>query len=194
MAPSLTTPRLTLRPWRDEDAPAALTIYGHPDVIRWLSPAMERVCDTPAMRLVLQQWIAENERAAPPAGHWAIVRRENDRVIGAARLLPLPPRQEDLEIGWHLHPDLWGNGYATEAASVVASWAFSHDVNEIFAVVRPDNVRAGATLRRNGMEWVGETNKYFGMALQVFRLRRADLDTAAPLTPQPPAVEDLELS
>ena len=36
MAPTLQTPRLTVRGWRIEDAPAALEIYGSPDVARWL--------------------------------------------------------------------------------------------------------------------------------------------------------------
>jgi hypothetical protein len=26
------------------------------------------------------------------------------------------------------------------------------------------------------MEWVGETDKYYGLQLQVYRLRKADLD------------------
>jgi hypothetical protein len=30
------------------------------------------------------------------------------------------------------------------------------------------------------MEWVGETEKYFGLRLQVFRLRPPDLDAASP--------------
>jgi RimJ/RimL family protein N-acetyltransferase len=50
--------------------------------------------------------------------------------------LPLPPGNEDLEIGWQLHPDVWGNGYASEATYALATWAFSQDVQEIFAVVR----------------------------------------------------------
>jgi hypothetical protein len=43
-------------------------------------------------------------------------------------------------------------------------------------VSRPINSRAEATARRIGMEWVGETDKYYGLRLQVFRLRPGDLD------------------
>jgi RimJ/RimL family protein N-acetyltransferase len=64
--------------------------------------------------------------------------------------------------------------------------AFHHDVGEIFAVVRPGNTRAAATVHRNGMEWVGETGKYFGMNVQVFRLRRVDFDATAPTSLLPP--------
>jgi RimJ/RimL family protein N-acetyltransferase len=182
----LTTERLTLRPWRVEDARAAVDVYGHHEVTRWLSPDMDQVPDFAAMRLLLQQWIAENARLAAPAGRWAIERNHDQQVIGGAILLPLPPGNEDMEIGWQLHPDAWGNGYASEATHALATWAFNHDVAEIFAVVRPGNARAAATVRHNGMHWVGETSKYFDTDLQVFRLRRADLDRAAPEGHHPP--------
>jgi hypothetical protein len=51
--------------------------------------------------------------------------------------------------------------------------------DEIFAVVRPDNTRAAATVRRNEIEWVGETSKYFRLTMQIFRLRSADLNRTA---------------
>ena len=52
----------------DRDAAAALGIYGHPDVARWLSPVMDRVSEPAGMRLLLQQWIAQDARSVPPAG------------------------------------------------------------------------------------------------------------------------------
>lgn len=189
LRPPLVAPRLILRGWQVEDALAALAVYGHVEVARWLSPAMDRVPDLAAMRLLLQQWIAETARIALPAGRWAIQRRSDGQVIGGAILLPLPPGDEDLEIGWQLHPDVWGHGYASEATYALAEWAFRHDVDEIFAVVWPGNTRAAATVRRNGMHWVGETNKYFGLTLQVFRLRSADLNQAAPNAQLPPTFD-----
>ena len=91
----------------------ALGIYGHSEVAGWLSPVMDRV-PVAGMRLLLQQWIAEDARSVPPAGRWAIRRGSDDRVIGGVYLLPLPPGRDDLEIGWQLHPEVWGQGYATE--------------------------------------------------------------------------------
>jgi RimJ/RimL family protein N-acetyltransferase len=186
LSPTLVTERLTLRPWQRDDAPAALATYGHAEVARWLSPVMSRVHDLAAMRLLLEQWIAEDARLVPPAGRWAIERNEDRMVIGGAILLPLPPGDEDLELGWQLAPPMWGKGYASETTYALASWAFGQGVGELFAVVRPDNTRAAATVRQNGMHWVGETTKYFGLDLQVFRLRQADLDSAAPAGHHPP--------
>lgn len=113
-------------------------------------------------------------------GRWAVVRRDGDLVVGGAGLLVLPPGDEDLELGLQLAPAVWGNGFAAEAAHALAAWAFDHGVDEVFSVVRPENSDAAAVVRQNGMEWVGETTKYFGETLKVFRLRRADLDHTAP--------------
>ena len=179
MAEQLFTERLVLRTWHLDDVQAALEVFGHAEVARWLSPIMEQVADLPAMCLLLRQWIAEDARANPPAGRWSIQQREDDRVIGGATLLPLPPGNQDLETSWQLHPDVWGQGYSVEMTHALAPWAFQHEVDEIFAVVRPDNTRAAAAVRSNGMEWVGETSKYFGLTMEVFRLRVADLNLAA---------------
>jgi RimJ/RimL family protein N-acetyltransferase len=180
VAERLVTERLVLRSWRLDDANAALGIYGDAEVARWLSPAMDRAPDEPAMRLLLQQWVAEDARMTPPAARWAIESRDGGRLLGGAILLPLPPGDVDLEMGWQLHPSAWGRGYATEAGRAIARWAFSQGIDEVLAVVRPANRRAEATVRRIGMEWVGETEKYFGLRLRVFRLRPPDLDAAPP--------------
>ena len=174
MAQRLLTERLVLRPWTVDDADAALRPYGAADVARWLVPAMDQVLDAAAMRLVLQQWVAEDARLQPPAGRWAIELRDDGRLIGGATLLPLPP-DDEYEIGWQFDPEAWGHGYATETGHALALWAFEQGIEQVIALVRPANSRAMAMVRRLGMEWVGETEKYHDLRLQQFRLRPADL-------------------
>ena len=174
MAERLAAERLVLRGWEAGDAPAALGAYGNEQVARWLSPAMDQVRDTAAMRGLLEQWIAEDAQLLVPAGRWAIERREDGQVVGGASLLPLPP-DEEFEIGWALHPQVWGHGYATESGLALARWAFGQGIEQVIALVRPANTRAAATVSRIGMEWVGETEKYHGLRLQEYRLRPADL-------------------
>ena len=174
MAQQLVTKRLALRPWTVGDAAAALSIFGDDQVAHWLAPAMDRVQDLAAMRLLLQQWVAEDARMTTPAGRWAIEDLTDGRLIGGATLLPLPP-DDEFEIGWQLRPDAWGHGYATEAGLAMAEWAFDQGIEQVIALVRPANSRAAATVRRIGMEWIGETEKYHGLRLQVFRLRPGDL-------------------
>ena len=174
MARELVTERLVLRPWTSDDAGAALGAYGDALVARWLVPTMDRVPDEAAMRLVVQQWIAEDVRMTPPAGRWAIELREDRSLVGGATLLPLPP-DDEYEVGWQLDPDAWGHGYATETGLELARWAFEQGIEQVIALVRPANTRATAMVRRMGMQWVGETDKYHGLRLQVYRLRPGDL-------------------
>lgn len=42
----------------------------------------------------------------------------------------------------------------------MARWAFGQGIEQVIALVRPANRRAVATVRRIGMEWVRETEKY----------------------------------
>ena len=106
MAERLETERLVLRAWNVDDARAALAAYGDAEVARWLAPAMDRVHDEAAMRVVLQQWAAEDARRLAPAGRWAIELRQGGRLVGGATLLPLPP-EDEFEVGWQLRPVAW---------------------------------------------------------------------------------------
>jgi RimJ/RimL family protein N-acetyltransferase len=180
---TISTLRLLLRPWSLSDAESALTIFGNDEVARWLAPAMNRIADVDAMRDLIQRWIDDRDDSPRPTGRWAIEEVETGRVVGAGSVLPMPPLGEDLEIAWQLAPDSWGQGFATEAGHALAHYAFSRGEDEVFAVVRPRNTRGLATARRVGLEWVGETDKYYDLQLQVFRLRKGDLD--APLLRRP---------
>ena len=180
---TISTLRLLLRPWSTSDAESAFSIFGRDEVARWLAPAMTRIPDVDAMRDLIETWIEEYHDSPRPTGRWAIEDAATSQVVGAGSILPMPPFGEDLEIAWQLAPESWGQGFATEAGHALAHYAFSRGEDEVFAVVRPRNTRGLATARRVGLEWVGETDKYYELQLQVFRLRKGDLD--APLLRRP---------
>lgn len=175
----LRTERLVLRPWGRDDAEAALEIYGTDEVTRWLSPAMGRVDEVDAMADILAEWATPLEF---PQRRWALELASDGTLVGGAGLIPLPPDGVDLEVSWQLAPAWWGQGLAGEAGHGIAHYAFDSGVDEMFAVVRPHNTRGAATARSIGMEWVGETEKYYQLSLQVYRLRPGDLDV--PQTPE----------
>jgi len=178
-APTIRSARLVLRPWLPDDAEAALDVYGAEAVARWLTPAMDRVPDVAAMQGLLEDWVDEAARLDGPQGRWAVELADTGDLVGGIALLPLPPEGEDLEIAWQLAPGAWGRGLAAEAGHAVAHHAFGSGVEELFAVVRDRNTRGAATAQRVGMEWVGETDKYYDLRLQVYRLRKGDLDVPA---------------
>ena len=180
----LATDRLLVRDWTTDDADvqAALDLYGRPEVTEWLTPVISNVADLAAMRAVVHSWTESQPNLVPPTGRFAMQRHEDSQVVGGLVLRTLPPHDHDLELTWQLRPEQWGHGYATEAAIALLHWAFTFDIDEIFALARPDNTRAIATSQRIGMDWVGETTKYYDTSLQVYRVRQSDLPEFASLS------------
>jgi RimJ/RimL family protein N-acetyltransferase len=174
--PVLATERLTARPWTLEEADlaAAYDIYSRPEVARWIGAPME-----PAeIRQRVERWSLPT--TDPTYGVWAVEERiQPGRPIGSVLLRLLPPGDEDVEVAWHLHPRVWGRGYATEIGRAAARRAFETGIGEVFAIVRPGNQRSSAVAQRLGMEYVGRTEKYYGLHAELYRLRPADLISPA---------------
>jgi RimJ/RimL family protein N-acetyltransferase len=168
------TTRLIARDWDPADAAAAFAIYGRDDVMRWLGPQPRRAVASVAEMADRIEVMAERAAARPEFGLWPLELRSSRGVIGAALLQPLPD-SDVVEIGWHLNPDYWGNGYATEAGAGAISLAFGPcGLDRVVAVVDPDNVRSLAVCHRLGLTHVGQTCEYFGLTLELFELRRQD--------------------
>ncbi|WP_218714170.1 GNAT family N-acetyltransferase [Arthrobacter sp. BF1] len=53
-----------------------------------------------------------------------------------------------MEIGWHLHPDAKGAGYATEAASAVMTDAANNGLHSVVAVTDPLNAPSQRVCQR----------------------------------------------
>ena len=156
----LRTPRLTLRSWTADDAEAFHAIYSLWDVMRWLGPHPRRVCaDVEQARRGIARW---QEREDPPFGLWAIVPTGATTPEGTVLLLPLSDAEgptDEVEVGWHLHPDHQGRGLVTDAARALLGVAA---LPRALAVTDPDNVRSQAVCDRLGMADEGLTDRWFG--------------------------------
>jgi RimJ/RimL family protein N-acetyltransferase len=172
--PEIGTQRCVLRDWRPEDAPRVLDIYSRWEVARWLG-AQPRPMETLEEATRFVERCSELNRTEPIARRWAVERRRDGLLIGTIILVPLPDPAESsgatpgrFEVGWHFHPDVWGQGYATETAGAALQWAFSHGLREVFAVVRPDNVASTNVCRRLRMAALGRTTAYYDAVLELF--------------------------
>jgi RimJ/RimL family protein N-acetyltransferase len=166
------TDRLIARDWRTADAPGAFAIYGRDEVMRWLGPQPRVAVPSVEQMRVRLDAMAERAATEPDYGLWPLELRSTGELIGAVLLQPLPAG-EQVEIGWHLNPDHWGHGYATEAAGGAVALAFgARGLDRVVAVVDPDNVRSLAVCRRVGMAHLGQTSDYFGLTLELFELTR----------------------
>ena len=147
--PTLSTERVILRPWREEDLPAFAALNADPRVAEFLPKCLERAeSDALAERIAahLRQrgfglWAVEVPGMAPFIGFVGV-----EAPSFEAHFTPC------LEVGWRLAFAHWGQGYATEAARRVLAHVFGPLRRpEIVSFTTRDNRRSRAVMERLSM-------------------------------------------
>lgn len=171
----LRTDRLVLRPWRQDSADVEFLfdLYSRWEVQRFLGtrPRVMARHDEALERVTRWRAIEDGVRGA-----WAVTR--SDEPLGTLLLKHIPwsagacpakrAQPEDVEIGWHFHPDAWGHGYASEAACAVLSHGFAAGLTRVVAVTNPANAASQAVCRRIGMVHRGITSLYYNVDCELF--------------------------
>ena len=85
-----------------------------------------------------------------------IVERDGDTIVGDLAVHQ-SWQGRAVEIGYSLHPDHWGRGYASEAAAGLVDALIERGVRRLSAMTHPDNVASIRVLERIGFEFEGRT-------------------------------------
>ena len=147
--PILTTARLRLRQWREEDLAPFAALNADPQVMEFFPKVLTRAeSDAVAGRI-------RDHFARHGFGLWAV------EVPGAAAFvgfvgLAVPSFAAHftpcVEIGWRLAREHWGHGYATEAATAALAFGFGdRALEEIVAFTVPANISSRRVMGRLGM-------------------------------------------
>jgi len=143
----LETLRLRLREFVAGDADALAQVLSDPKTMRYY-PA-------PYDRTGVEGWIARCRQRYRDDGValWAMELKSSGELIGDCGIIRQEVEGERFfEIGYHLRRDLWGQGFATEAAVACRDWAFAHlNIDRLISLIRPDNLRSRRVAERNGM-------------------------------------------
>ena len=143
--PELTTERLRLRGFADEDRAPFAAMNGDPEVMEHFPATLNRPESDAFIDRILERWAADGH------GLWAVDRLADGRFLGftgIARLAWL----ETPEIGWRFARFAWGHGYATEAARAALAWGFGTlGLAEIVSVTTRGNERSMQVMERIGM-------------------------------------------
>jgi RimJ/RimL family protein N-acetyltransferase len=147
--PTIRTPRLHLRAWRDEDLAPFAELNGDPQVMEFFPKTLDRA-ESEAMVARIR---AHFERRG--FGSWAVEVPGVADFIGFVGLA-VPGFEAHftpcVEIGWRLARAHWGHGYATEAARAVLDLGFrSLGLEEIVSFTTTANLRSRAVMERIGM-------------------------------------------
>ena len=146
----LVTARLRLRRARPDDLDAMHAVLSHPEATRfWSTPPHPD-------KEVTRAWLGGMVTAPPELSEDFVVELDG-RVIGKAGFYRLP------EIGYILHPDVWGQGYGREALEAVIGhvWATRPEVDALAADVDPRNLRSLRLLEALGFKRTGFAERTF---------------------------------
>ncbi|GGQ24292.1 GNAT family N-acetyltransferase [Streptomyces griseomycini] len=98
----------------------------------------------------------------PEWGMYVLVRREDDRAVGAMGFHGAPDGDGRVEIGYDLSEGARGHGYATEALRALSAWALDQDgVRTVVATVERENVPSQNVVARAGFTRVSEDGTQF---------------------------------
>jgi RimJ/RimL family protein N-acetyltransferase len=148
--PTIVTPRLVLRPWRESDLALFAALNADPKVMEHMFAMLGRE-ESDRLAERINQRIAERG-----FGLWAV---EAPGVAGFVGFVGLSvPAFEAhftpcVEVGWRLAAEYWGRGYATEAARAAVDFGFRGlGLEEIVSFTTPVNVRSWRVMERLGMK------------------------------------------
>jgi ribosomal-protein-alanine N-acetyltransferase len=146
--PVLTTERLLLRQIDAADAPAILALRSSELVMQYINKERAKNLED-AMAFV------ERVNTGLSTGEgitWGMALKEApEKLIGTIGLWRIIKQHYRAEIGYMLHPDLWGKGYTNEATKAVIDCGFTTiQLHSIEAHINPDNAASAGLLESNG--------------------------------------------
>jgi len=165
--PILESERLLLREFVPGDVEALSAMLSDPETMRYYPAPLDRAG--------VGEWIERNRRRYADAGHglWAMVLKSSGEVVGDCGLT----RQTvdgvgEIEIGYHVRRNLWGQGYAPEAARACRDYGFARlGAEQFISLVRLGNLPSRRVAEKIGMSLWKEV-MWRDLAHWVFVIRR----------------------
>ncbi len=152
----ITTERLILRAWKNEDVPPYAEMNADPRVREFFPSVLTRQQSEAEVRRLQAIYDADGFCL------FAAELIETGEFVGFIGLITMTfavpfVAQPAVEIGWRLSHKYWGKGLATEGARGAVRYAFEAlKLHEIVAITVPANVRSRRVMEKIGMRHLPE--------------------------------------
>ncbi len=144
------TARLGFGRWTPDDLEIAAGLWGDPRVTRLIGGPFSMAWVESRLALEIA-----NERSLG-ISYWPIFRLADGAPLGCCGLRPVAGRTDVFELGFHLRPEHWGQGYARESAAAVVDHAFDRlAAVALVAGHHPENAASRHVLERLGFRFAG---------------------------------------
>ena len=162
----LHTERLVVRELTADDVEALAAVFADPAVLWWEPAPYTREQTQARLEVTLARYREDG------CAEYAVVIASTGDLIGDCG-----PAYRDIEgerlpeLGWDLRSDMWGQGYATEAARGVLTHAAELGLTRVYSLIAPQNERSRGVARRLGMSlerevlWAGEPHDLWAIDL-----------------------------
>lgn len=157
----LTTPRLVLREFVEEDWRAVLEYQSDPRYLRYYTWTVRTELD---VRSFVQQFIDWQQEEPRWRYQLAIVLQAADRLIGNCGIRLAEAGAKEAELGFEISPAYWSHGYGTEAAQAVVRFGFEElGLHRVWGYCVADNVASWKVMEKLGMRCEGRLreNRWF---------------------------------
>lgn len=144
------TERIILREFVESDFEAVFEFNSNPDVQKYTGDVILESKEQ-AKRTIKNVWFEDYKKYG--YGRWAVVYKEDDRVIGFAGLKYLPELNET-DLGYRILPEYWGKGLMTEIGREIIKYGFDNfGLDEIIAIAKPENIGSCRVLEKSGLKF-----------------------------------------
>ncbi|HVJ09341.1 MAG TPA: GNAT family N-acetyltransferase [Acidisarcina sp.] len=165
----LETERLYLRPFAFGDDLALFSVLGDAETMRYYP--------RPRTRLEVVQWVERFRQSFfdRGVGLLAVCLKSSGQLIGDCGTVEQEvDDHHEIEVGYHVHRDLWNLGIATEAAKACIDYTFRElRPRRVISLIRPENLASRRVAEKNGLA-VEKVVFWRGYDHCIYQLKRED--------------------
>jgi RimJ/RimL family protein N-acetyltransferase len=168
-----------VRLFHPDDLDDFAALCDDPRVMRYMGDG------TTQSRSMVEYWITvcQQKYAERGYGTSAVFEKSNGKFIGYCGVVRAPESAFD-ELIYAYHVEVWGKGYATEAARPMLSYVFARSpLDRIYATIHPDNTVSMKVAEKLGFRFERQETDDDGTSTCFYVIERAQLGKLEQKTP-----------